>query len=100
MRLAVTSVDGEDDTINLASNGTYTLTAVDTVIANGPNGLPAIEKGWPHPARLMATGATIARSTTAGTPTFRIFEVAGNASINNLVLSGGIEARRRRNFHR
>ena len=87
--LAVTSVDGEDDTINLASNGTYTLNAVDNVTANGPNGLPAIEKDG-HTLTINGNGATIARSTTAGTPTFRIFEVVGNASINNLVLSGGI----------
>ncbi|HEY3837209.1 MAG TPA: CSLREA domain-containing protein [Bryobacteraceae bacterium] len=86
--LAITSVDGEDDTINLAANGTYTLTAVDNVTANGPNGLPAIEKDG-HNLTINGNGATIARSTTVGTPTFRILEVVGNASINNLILQSG-----------
>ena len=34
--------NGEPDTINLATNGTYTLTAVNNTTSNGANGLPAI----------------------------------------------------------
>jgi hypothetical protein len=55
------------NTINLASGGTYTLTAVD----NGVNGLPAIT----NPMTINGNGATIQRSSAAGTPNFRIFLV-------------------------
>jgi len=69
--------------INLANGGTYTLTAPD----NGSNGLPAITNSM----TINGNGATIQRSSAAGTPDFRIFRITstGTVSLNNLIISNG-----------
>jgi hypothetical protein len=72
------------NTINLASAGTYTLTAVD----NGVNGLPAITNSM----TINGNGATIQRSSAAGTPDFRFFLVlttTGTVTFSGLTLSNG-----------
>ena len=64
--------NGVDNTIELATNGTYTLTAVDNS-THGPNGLPVIGAG--HKLVIHGNGATLQRSTAGGTPAFRIFYI-------------------------
>ncbi len=86
---AAASSNAQNDTINLATNGTYTLTTVDNATGdNGPNGLPELgEAGFG--LTVNGNGATIQRSTASGTPTFRLIYVAGNATVNNLNLVNG-----------
>src|SRR5262245_22607390 len=60
------------DTISLAANGTYTLTAMDNAWY-GPNGLPPIASD----ITIEGNGATIQRDTGAGTPKFRLFYISG-----------------------
>jgi len=78
--------NGEADIINLAADGTYTLTAVDNN-TDGPNGLPSITSE----ITINGNGATIQRSSAGGTPAFRIFHVAagGNMTLNDLTVTNG-----------
>ena len=71
--------NGQADTINLAAAGSYTLTAVDND-SDGPDGLPSITSE----IIINGNGATIERSSTGGTPDFRIFHVEsdGNLTLN------------------
>src|SRR5437588_2709680 len=86
--------NGQDDTINLATNGTYTLTAVDNT-DNGANGLPRILEDLAgqtsHSLTINGNGATIVRTGTA--PDFRILAIyqpqgAANVTPNDLTISG------------
>src|SRR5437870_5214215 len=86
---AINTANGnnQDDTINLASNGDYVLSAAN----NGENGLPVIGIDNGHNLTINGNGATIRRSTAAGTPEFRIFEMAiypgKSVTISNLTIS-------------
>jgi len=73
-------------TIDLAAGCTYTLTTVDN---NGINGLPLITAS--NGITINGNGATIQRSTAAGTPAFRIFEVRqyGQLTLDNVTVTGG-----------
>ena len=75
--------NGEADTINLASGGTYTLTAID----NADNGLPIITSA----ITINGNGAIIGRSSTAGTPDFRVFNIAtsGDVILQAVTVTGG-----------
>jgi CSLREA domain-containing protein len=78
--------NGQADTINLATAGTYTLTAVDNS-GNGANGLPVIVNNVAGlDLTINGNGATIQRSTAPGTPEFRILQVNG-ASVDCLGLT-------------
>lgn len=81
------NLNGQDDTIELATNGTYILTVRD----NALNGLPAIAPDSGHTLTIHGNGATIMRSTVGGTPTFRIFYVNSGSSVtlDHLLLSNG-----------
>jgi hypothetical protein len=58
--------------------GVYTLTVVDnTDAALGPNGLPAIRST----ITISGNNSTIVRSTSGGTPDFRMFQVNANGSL-------------------
>ena len=63
----------ESDTITLGAGRSYTLTNAiyDT---NGPDGLPVI--GAHEHLTIVGNGATVGRGTAAGTPDFRLFDVA------------------------
>jgi hypothetical protein len=81
--------NGENDTINLAVNGSYILSGVNNT-TNGPNGLPVITADSGH--ALVVNGATteIGASTATGTPSFRIFNVnGGTLSISGVTISHG-----------
>ena len=69
--------NGEDDTIELATNGTYTLTTVN----NGINGLPVIGSDTAHKLVIQGNGATLQRSFVSGTPSFRIFQIGAGADV-------------------
>jgi hypothetical protein len=77
------------NTIALAASTTFTLTAVNNS-TDGPTGLPVIAAG--HNLTITGNGDTIARSTASGTPYFRLFDVAGGASLtlSSLTLQGGL----------
>ena len=77
----------EDDTIELATNGTYTL----TVINNDTNGLPVIGSDGGHKLVIHGNGATLQRSTAGGTPAFRIFQIGTGAdvTIDRLTIMNG-----------
>lgn len=72
-------------TLNLTPDCTYALTDTD----NDANGLPKIT----HPIIINGNDATITRSTAAGTPSFRIFEIDpapnGQLTLNDLTVSHG-----------
>ena len=83
--------NGESDTINLAANGTYTLIAIDNSV-NGPNGLRVINNDASGlDLTINGNGATIQRSTAAGTPEFRILQVGdgANVSCTDLTIANG-----------
>src|SRR6266550_2141447 len=79
--------NGEDDTIEFATNGTYTLTAIN----NGTNGLPVIGSDGGHKLVIHGNGATLQRSTAGGTPAFRIFQIdtGADVTIDRLTIMNG-----------
>jgi len=81
LKSAITTANsnGQDDTIELAANGTYTLVAKDSLL----NGLPQIAPDGGHKLTIHGNGATIQRSNAA--ENFRIFYISSGA---NLTLSG------------
>ena len=91
--IAQSNTNKDEDTINLAANGTYTLTAADNSDADGGNGLPVMIRDFFGPSitfglTINGNGATIQRSSAAD---FRIFKIDFRArvTINNLTISNG-----------
>src|SRR5262245_13220190 len=80
----------EADTITLAPGSTFTMTAVNNT-DHGSTGLPVIAAGGGG-LTIIGNGDVIERSTAAGTPWFRLFDVAAGASLTlqNLTLQGGL----------
>lgn len=84
--IAKANADNAPDTLELASNCVFTLTAVDNSTPN-PNGLPVITTD----ITLSGNGATIERSAAEETPVFGILQIESgvNVHINNLTLQNG-----------
>ena len=82
---AVGQVAASGGTVSLATGCVYTLTSVEAMGANGPDGLPIITGN----VTIAGTGATIRRSASA--PDFRIAEVApsGRLTVSGVTFSGG-----------
>lgn len=80
------NTNGEDDVIELAPNGTYTLTTADNYF-NGSNGLPRIETDGGRTLRIEGAGAAIQRSSADGTPQFRILYASTGANVTALALT-------------
>jgi hypothetical protein len=82
---------GGTNTITLTAPSTflYVITVVDNT-TDGANGLPVIAKK--DMLTIIGNGDTIERSTTSGTPDFRLFDVASGASLTleNLTLEDGL----------
>ena len=80
---------GGSNTITLVSGTTFTLTAWDNY-THGPTGLPVIAAN--DNLTILGNSDTIARSTAAGTPEFRLLDLAAGASLTlkNLTLQGGL----------
>jgi chitodextrinase len=74
-------------TVTLTTGCLYTLTQANNA-TDGGTGLPVIT----GKVTIQGSGATIARSTAAGTPAFRLLDVAssGSLTVNSLTLSGGL----------
>jgi hypothetical protein len=81
--------NAESDTISLAAGATFTLTQVNNS-THGATGLPLISAI--HALTILGNGSIIERSAATGTPNFRLFDVAANASLarENLTLQGGL----------
>jgi hypothetical protein len=79
---------GGSNTIVLTAPTTspFVLTAVNNT-KDGPTGLPMIKKS----VTIVGNGDTIERSTAAGTPAFRLFDVlsGGSLTLQNLTLQNG-----------
>src|SRR5262249_49141033 len=84
------NLTAEADTIMLDAGKTFSLTEVNNRGTDGWNGLPVIAAG--EDLTIIGNGAIIERSTAIGTPAFRLFDVAGGASLtlNDLTLQGGL----------
>ena len=82
---------GGANTITLTAPTTspYVLTAVNNTDATAADGLPVIAAN--DNLTIVGNGDTIERSTAAGTPDFRLLEVAreGSLTLENLTLQGG-----------
>jgi hypothetical protein len=82
------NTDGKDDIIILATNGTYTLSAVDNV-TNEANGLPVIGADGAHSVTIHGHGSTITRS---GSTPFRTLQATASSRvfIDNLTIANGL----------
>jgi len=84
---------GAPATVQLQAGEVYTLSEPDNWWF-GPNGLPSISSA----ITIEGNGATIARSTAAGTPPFRLFYIsgglsgipAGNLTLRKVAVTGGL----------
>jgi hypothetical protein len=76
-------------TLTAPTNSPYVLTAVDNT-TDGATGLPVIKAN--DNLTILGNGDTISRSTATGTPAFRLFDVAGGASLTlqNPTVQGGL----------
>ena len=81
------NTNGVADAINLATNGTYTLTAADNA-SNGGNGLPVILNDALGPdLAIHGNGATIQRS--ANAPNFRFLQINAAVTLDNITFKNG-----------
>src|SRR5262249_33188853 len=80
---------GGSNTITLVAGTTFTLTELDN-FTDGHNGLPVIAAN--DNLTILGNSDIIERSTAAGTPEFRLFDVAIGAglTLENLTLQGGL----------
>lgn len=80
------NANGEDDTIELTTNGDYPLVFVD----NGVTGLPIIAADGGHSLVIHGNGSVIRRLYDMGA-LFRIFRIntGGNVSMSNLTIRNG-----------
>ena len=85
---AISLANVTNGTVTLTSGCTYTLTAINNTTDSGGVGLPVIT----GKVTIQGSGATIARSSASGTPTFRIFDVAsaGSLTLNSVTISNGL----------
>ncbi len=84
---AISAANVAGGTVTLAPGCVYTLTAANNT-TDGGTGLPVITRN----VTVVGSGATITRSTAAGTPSFRMFDVAssGKLTLDSLSLTNGI----------
>jgi hypothetical protein len=80
---------GGSNTITLAANTPFTLTAVNNA-ADGATGLPVIKNG--DNLTILGNGDTIERGSASGTPAFRLLDVASGSALTlqNLTLHNGL----------
>ncbi len=85
---AISTANSTNGTVTLTSGCTYTLTGINNTTDSGGVGLPVIT----GKVTIQGSGATIARSTASGTPTFRIFDVAsaGSLTLNSVTIKNGL----------
>ena len=74
--------NAEDDTIILATNGSYVFNDVDTTPDGGEvSALPTILRDGDHNIIINGNGATVARNAAPGTPEFRLLVIANRPSV-------------------
>jgi hypothetical protein len=90
IRAANTSGGLNSIVLTAPTTSPYVLTAADNS-TDGPTGLPVIAAG--NNLTLVGNGDTIVRSTAAGTPDFRLLDVAsvGSLTVQNLTVQNGVE---------
>src|SRR3954454_10262859 len=89
--IAAANNNGTSDTINLAQDGIYTLTAIDN-FAKGPTGLPEIRDDTDElDLTINGHGAVIQRNDVPGAPKFRILQIgeAAEVTCNDLTIRHG-----------
>jgi hypothetical protein len=81
---------GGSNTITLVAGTKFKLTAVNNT-TDGPTGLPVIAAN--DNLTIVGNGDVLKRSTTRGTPNFRLLDVAPGASLTlqSLTLKGGVD---------
>ena len=84
---ALAAASSGTTTLVLPSGCTYALTSVNNS-SDGGTGLPVITAN----VTIQGNGATLTRSTTSGTPAFRLLDVAsgGSLTISSLTLNNGL----------
>jgi hypothetical protein len=87
--ISASNQQGGTNTIALVAGNAFLLTAVDNT-TDGATGLPVIAVH--DNLTIVGNGDTIGRSTAAGTPAFRLLDVAAGASLTlqDLTLQGGL----------
>ena len=87
--IGASNQQGGTNTIALVAGNSFPLTAVDNT-TDGATGLPVIAAH--DNLTIVGNGDTISRSTTTGTPAFRLLDVAAGASLTlqDLTLQGGL----------
>src|SRR3954454_2197040 len=86
--ITMANTNGQDDVINLAAEGTYTLVTFNNT-ETGANGLPVVRTDGGHTITFNGSRTTITRP--FGASSFRIFQIAAGANVtmNGLIISGG-----------
>src|SRR5262249_21256835 len=89
IKAANTSGGANTITLTAPTTSPYVLSAVNNK-TDGPTGLPVV--GKKDSLTIIGNGDTIERSSAAGTPAFRLFDVAGGASLTlqNITLENGL----------
>ncbi len=84
----IANANGDDDTIELATNGIYTVSTVDNFYVNA---LPAISSDGGHSLTIHGNGATLQRNTDYATPPLRFFSLDPGATliVDALTMLGG-----------
>jgi hypothetical protein len=87
--ISVANQAGGSNIIVLVGGKSFTLTAADNA-TDGPTGLPVIAAN--DNLTIIGNGDTIARSTAAGTPAFRVFDVTSGATLTleDLTIAHGL----------
>ncbi len=87
--ISASNQQGGTNSIALVAGNPFQLTAVDNT-TDGATGLPVIAAN--DNLTIVGNGDAIARSTTTGTPAFRLLDVAAGASLTlqDLTLQGGL----------
>src|SRR5436189_4173410 len=97
--ISTSNANNQPDSINLAAGGTYTFSGVADP-ADGGSALPSVltDSGLStNTLTINGNGATLARSTVAGTPFFRLLRetvpnstfAAPTVTINGVTFTGG-----------
>ncbi|MGH7138967.1 MAG: hypothetical protein ACREHD_24745, partial [Pirellulales bacterium] len=92
--ITTANADGQPTTIVLATNGVYDVSSIDNTVTffygTTANGLPQITGN----VTIDGNGATLERSSAAGTPAFRLLDLqSGELTLNNLTIANGEESR-------
>lgn len=88
--ISASNTNGEDDTIELATNGTYVITSPNYYY-DGFTALPGITADNGRNLQVHGNGSTIQRSTAQGTSRFRILYLGSGSSaiISELTIANG-----------